>query len=307
MGKKKSAPAVLWTLFLATLAGIFLYVLAVEANFLFLFGSSPGLDKLENPISDQASEIYTSDGVLLGRYFKENRSPVGFDKISPVLLDALVATEDIRFYEHSGIDLKAIGSVFVAAGKGEKRGGSTLSQQLAKNLYKTRTEGSKGILGYIPGLSTVIAKTKEWITAVKLEQGYTKNEILTMYLNTVDFGSNSFGIKTAAKTFFNTSPDSLKTEEAALLVGLLKATSAYSPVLNPERSLERRNVVLAQMAKYNKLSEKEADSLSKLPIKLTYNVENHYEGPATYFRGTMNGYLKEWCEKNGYDLYRDGL
>ncbi|RYZ20828.1 MAG: penicillin-binding protein, partial [Sphingobacteriales bacterium] len=145
-----------------------------------------------------------------------------------------------------------------------------------------------------------------FLLGAKQEFGSTSVDIKNN-LNTVDFGSNSFGIKTAAKTYFNNSPDSLKTQEAALLVGLLKATSAYSPVLNPERSKERRNVVLAQMAKYNMISQKAADSLSALPIQLTYSVENHYEGPATYFRGTMNTYLKEWCDKNGYDLYRDGL
>ena len=246
--------------------------------------------------------------MLIGKYFRENRSPVKYEKLSPMLVKALVATEDIRFYEHSGIDPEAMGGVAYALFRRENRGGgSTITQQLAKNLYKTRTDDSHGVLGHVPGLNTFISKTKEWLTAVQLEKNYTKEEILTMYLNTVDFGSNSFGIKVAAKTFFSSSPDSLKVEESAVLVGLLKAPTTYSPRFSPENALSRRNTVLAQMAKYNFISPAEYDSLSQLPIVLKYKVENHYDGPATYFRGAVSEYMRKWCEENGYDLYRDGL
>ncbi|WP_255474152.1 penicillin-binding protein 1A [Pontibacter qinzhouensis] len=298
----------IWKIFFLGVASIVFYLFSVEHNLFYLFGSSPSLDRLENPRSDQASELYTADGQLIGKYFRENRSPVSYDQVSPVLVKALIATEDVRFYQHSGIDPSAIASILYGTLLGgDSRGGSTISQQLAKNLYKTRADDSKGALGHIPGANILISKTKEWITAIKLEQRYTKEEILAMYLNTVDFGSNSFGIKVASKTFFNTSPDSLKPEQAAVLVGLLKAPTSYSPRFNPANSKRRRNTVLAQMAKYNFLSKAEADSLSTLPLTLQYKVENHYDGPATYFRGAVADYLKEWCTQNGYDLYRDGL
>lgn len=296
-----------WKVFFLGFAIVLGYLLSVEYNLLYLFGSSPSLDRLENPRSDQASELYTSDGKLIGKYFQENRSPVSYRKLSPQLVQALIATEDVRFHEHSGIDPQAIVSALYGSFKGEARGASTLTQQLAKNLYKTRTDDSKGVLGHIPGISLVISKTKEWLTAIKLEQRYTKDEILAMYLNTVDFGSNSFGIKVASKTFFKTSPDSLKVEQAAVLVGLLKAPTYYSPRFNPENATRRRNVVLGQMVKYGYLPQAEADSLSQLPLVLDYSVENHYDGPATYFRGAVADYLQEWCKENGYDLYRDGL
>lgn len=296
-----------WKAFLLGFALVVLYLLSVEYNLLYLFGTSPSLDRLENPRTDQASELYTSDGQLIGKYFEENRSPVPFKKMSPKLINALVATEDVRFYEHSGIDPAAIVSAVYGSLQGDARGASTITQQLAKNLYKTRTNDSKGVLGHIPVANIIISKTKEWLTAIKLEQRYTKDEILAMYLNTVDFGSNSFGIKVASKTFFHVSPDSLKTEQAAVLVGLLKAPTYYSPRYNPKNSTRRRNTVLAQMAKYNYITQAEADSLGKLPLELNYKVESHYEGPATYFRGAVAEYLNEWCKQNGYDLYRDGL
>ncbi|WP_018477061.1 penicillin-binding protein 1A [Pontibacter roseus] len=296
-----------WRLFVLGLAVVIAYLVSVEYNFFYLFGSSPSLDRLENPRSDQASELYTADGQLIGKYFRENRSPVSYKEMSPTLIQALIATEDVRFYEHSGIDPAALFGAVYDNLRGESRGGSTITQQLAKNLYKTRTDDSKGVLGHIPGANIIISKTKEWLTAIKLEQRYTKEEILAMYLNTVDFGSNSFGIQVASKTFFNTSPDSLKPEQAAVLVGLLKAPTYYSPRFNPENSTRRRNTVLGQMAKYNYLTQASADSMSKLPLVLEYKVENHYDGPATYFRGAVADFMKEWCKENGYDLYRDGL
>ncbi|WP_347157866.1 penicillin-binding protein 1A [Pontibacter chitinilyticus] len=296
-----------WRIFILGFALVVIYLLSVEYNLLYLFGTSPSLDKLENPRTDQASELYTSDGKLIGKYFEENRSPVSFKKMSPKLINALIATEDVRFYEHSGIDPAAIVSAAYGSLHGDARGASTITQQLAKNLYKTRTDDSKGVLGHIPVLNIIISKTKEWLTAIKLEQRYTKEEILAMYLNTVDFGSNSFGIKVAAKTFFHVSPDSLKTEQAAVLVGLLKAPTYYSPRYNPRNATRRRNTVLDQMAKYAYITQAQADSLQQLPLGLDYSVETHYEGPATYFRGAVAEYLNEWCKQNGYDLYRDGL
>ncbi|PSR54845.1 transglycosylase [Adhaeribacter arboris] len=304
----------LWRGFLVGLAFLIIYVVFVSVNFLYLFGSSPGLEKLENPSSEIASELYTADGLLIGKYFTENRSPVPYAKISPILIKALVATEDVRFYQHSGIDPQALGSVFYFTLRGEKRGGSTITQQLAKNLYKTRTDDSQGALGHIPVLNTLISKTKEWTLAVQLERNYTKEEILTMYLNTVDFGSNSYGIKVAAKTFFSTSPDSLKPEEAAMMVGLVNAPSRYSPKFNPKNALAKRNFVIDKMAKYRIVTKAAADSLKALPITLKYKVEKHYEGPATYFKGAVNDFVKKWCEEENkkagyekYDIYTSGL
>lgn len=303
-----------WSIFLIGLASLVLYVFFVSINFLYLFGDTPGTEKLENPSSDLASELYTSDGILIGKYFRENRSPVTYQKLSPILVKALVATEDIRFYEHSGIDPKALASIVYFTARGDKRGGSTLTQQLAKNLYKTRTKETKGLLGYIPVLSTIIAKTKEWITAIRLEKNYTKEEILTMYLNTVEFGSNAFGIKVASKTFFNTSPDSLKIEEAAMLVGMVNAPTRYSPKYHPQAAKDKRDFVLDKLAKYKIITPAAADSLSKLPLTLQYHVENHIEGPATYFRSAVNQFVKDWCEKENekagfekYDVYSSGL
>jgi penicillin-binding protein 1A len=279
----------------------------VDMNFLWMFGKSPSLDQLEKPQMDLASEIYTSDGFMIGKYFNENRTPVEYSQISPWMIKALVATEDVRFYQHCGIDFRALPSVLIYNVRGENRGASTITQQLAKNLYKTREGGSKGLFGYIPVLNVVIEKTKEWLTAVKLERRFTKEEIITMYLNTVDFGANSFGIHTAAKTYFNTDPGNLNIEQSALLVGMLKAPTSYSPVLHPKKAKERRNTVLAQMLKYNDISRGTFDSIKKNDLELEYHVESSYDGPATYFRGVINNYLKDWCKKNGYDLYTDGL
>ncbi|TGE22903.1 transglycosylase domain-containing protein [Hymenobacter metallicola] len=293
-----------WGLFVVGVGIFLLYPILVKSNFLFLFGKSPGLEDLENPRVEQASELYTADGVLIGKYFRENRSPVPFNQISPLLVKALVATEDIRYYEHSGIDLTALARA--VAGGGRNGGGSTLTQQLAKNLYKTR-RGERGLLGHIPVVSTIISKTKEWLTAVELEKRYTKEEILRMYLNTVEYGSQAFGIKVAAKTFFNTSPDSLKPEQAAMLVGMVNNPTAFNPKFHPEAALKRRNVVLSRMKQASILPAAKIDSLQQLPIVLQYRVEKHIDGPDTYFRGAVSQYVNKWCEANGYDMYRDGL
>ena len=199
----------LWIAFLGGLVLFILFVWMVSINFLGLFGSLPDFKALENPDSELASELYSADGLLLGTYARENRSPVTYEELSPNLVNALISTEDERFEDHSGIDLQAMIRVFVKSillGQ-DAGGGSTLSQQTAKNLFKTRTDASQGILSSIPGLRMLIIKTKEWIVATQLEKAYTKNEILTLYLNTSEFGSNAYGIKTAARTFFNKTPD----------------------------------------------------------------------------------------------------
>ncbi|WP_460891691.1 penicillin-binding protein 1A [Rufibacter soli] len=297
----------LWKLFGLGVLFIVAYFIAVDLNLFYLFGASPGLDELENPRSNLPSEIYTADGLLVGRYFRENRDPVPFDSISPIMVKALVATEDERFYEHQGIDPISVLAAVKDNLKGDSRGASTLTQQLAKNLYKTRTKNTKGVLGYIPLVSTVVAKTKEWNTSIKLEQRYTKDEILGMYLNTVDFGSNAFGIKVAAKTFFSTTPEKLKPEEAAMLVGVLKAPTTYNPRFNPKNALARRNVVLQQMARNQVITPAQADSLSQLPITLKYQVEQHLDGVPAYYRQAVNEFVRTWADKHELDMYSDGL
>jgi penicillin-binding protein 1A len=296
-----------WLIFAALLVFFRLYIWSVEYNFLNLYGESPTIERIQNPKIDKASELYTADGILIGRYYRENRNPVTYKEIPKVLEEALVATEDIRFYDHAGIDLKSLFSAGWDALTGDARGASTITQQLAKNLYKTRRQKSQGLLSRVPGIKMLITKTKEWLTAIKLERTYTKPEILTLYLNTVDFGSNAYGIKTAAQTFFNTTPEKLTIEQAAMLVGLLKAPTYYSPVLKPKNALRRRNTVFAQMARYGYITPQEAEKLSKLPIELDYKVEQHTDGPNTYFRSYINSYLDNWCTENELDLYTDGL
>ena len=296
-----------WIAMVGLILFIALHFTFVNYNFLYLYGGMPSLEVLENPKSELASELYSGDGQLLGKYFRENRSPVDFSEISPNMTNALIATEDVRFYEHSGIDLKATVAIVWSVIKNDRRGSSTLSQQLAKNLFDTREEKYEGPLSKIPGIRTLIIKTKEWITAIKIENSYTKNEILTMYLNVVDFGSNAFGVKSAAQTFFGTTPDKLKPQEAAVLVGLLKAPSYYSPILNPARALLRRNTVLEQMEKYDYISATTLDSLKVIPIELSYSVENQNKGNATYFRTVVHNYLIDWCKNRDIDLYSAGL
>ncbi len=229
-----------------------------------LWGFMPSFEELENPKSNLASEIYSSDGELLGTFYIHNRSNVDYDDLSPQLVKALLSTEDIRFHNHSGVDMRSVMRVIfrnIIGGQRSAGGGSTLTQQLAKNLFPRQESPST--------MQLVIIKLKEWVTAARLERNYTKDEIIAMYLNTVDFGSHAFGIKSASKTYFNTSPDSLKTEESALLVGLLQAPSWYHPVRNTERSLQRRNVVLSQMARYGYITPQEFDSLRATPVDMT--------------------------------------
>lgn len=293
---------------LSGLIALIIYLGAVDLNFLWLFGKSPGFAQIKNPNTSSASEIYSADGKLIGKYFNENRTPVKYEEVNPQFWKALIDTEDERFYRHIGIDFQGLfGAAKDALVGNDARGASTITQQLAKNMFRVRTQYSTGLLGKIPGIKILIMKSKEWIIALKLEMLYDKNEILTMYANTVDFGSNSYGIKTASKTYFNTTPANLTTEQGAVLVGMLKATTHYNPIANPKNSLKRRNVVLQNMLTKGDLSKKQYDSLSVIPIKLSYSVESNYDGQALYFREAVANYLKDWCEENGYDLYSSGL
>jgi penicillin-binding protein 1A len=304
-------------------------------------GPMPSFSELENPKNNLSAEVYSEDGVLLGKYYlpDQNRTWTDYKKISPYVIDALVATEDIRFYRHSGIDMRALGRAFAGYLSGnQKGGGSTISQQLAKQLYPRDTEKTSAIVRKI---RLAVSKFKEWQTAVKLERSYTKEEIITMYLNVFDYIYNAVGIRSASKVYFNTSPDSLNLQQAATLIGMLKNSSVYNPVRNPKLMVTRRNVVLSQMAKYGYITPQLADSVKKMPIELNFREEDHNSGLATYLREyvrtTMiemvperrmfyskeqyedalweweNNPLYGWCRKNrkpdgtNYNLYRDGL
>ncbi len=290
----------LWVLFLLFFTFFSIGWLGVEI---------PSFEMLENPNSIQVSEVISDDGEVIGYIGIENRSDITYDHLSPNLIHALIATEDARFYHHSGIDLRSLGRVFFKTFLGRKEssgGGSTVTQQLAKNLFKMRDLNR--------GHGLVATKFSEWVTAVKLEHTYSKQEILTMYFNTVDFGSNAFGIKTAAKTFFGKIPDSLDVDEAAILVGLLKAPTTYSPVLHPDRCKERRDVVLSQMNRYGYLSDEDFEKYKAKPIDMShYTPQSHNEGLAPYLREYVRNYMKDWCrhhrKSNGeyYDVHRDGL
>lgn len=294
--------------FVSCIAAFLIYLGMVDINFLWLFGKSPGFSRIMNPETHQASEIYSADGKLIGKFFNENRTPVKFEDVNPTFWKVLVDTEDERFYKHHGIDFTGM----LAAAKDmivhhDARGASTITQQLAKNMFRVRTQYSTGLLGYIPGIKMLVMKSKEWIIATKLELVYDKKDILTMYANTVDFGSNAFGIKTACKTYFNTTPSELTLDQMAVLVGMLKATTYYNPRINPKNSLKRRNIVLSNMLRHNDINRTQYDSISAKPITLNYSVESNYDGKALYYREYLASYLKDWCEENDYDLYSSGL
>ncbi len=284
-----------------------LYVVAVDVNFLWLFGYSPGVYDLKNPPIAIASELYTADGKLIGKYYRENRVPVEFEEISPLLIKALIATEDVRFYRHMGIDSWAVVSSVFSTATGDQRGGSTITQQLVKNLFNTRKKSSQGLFHYIPGVRTIVFKSKEWINAFKIETFYNKEDIITLYLNTVGFGNNTFGIKTACKSYFNITPDKLKPHQAALLIGMLKGTSLYNPISKPENALERRNIVLKQMVKDEVLTEEEYQKLKSLPLGLNLNARSSDAEQDSYLRSAVKNWVNEWCTANNYDIYEDGL
>ena len=306
------------------IVAVLLFFLAVDCNFCYLFGRSPGFDDIKDPVVSEASEVYTCDEVLMGRFYNENRTPVTYEEISPTLIRTLVDTEDERFYQHHGIDFIGLFSAGKDILSGHARGASTITQQLAKNLFRVRTQYSTGLLGHLPGIKILVMKAKEWIVATKLEWLFTKEDILTMYLNTVDFGSNAYGIKTAARTYFGTTPDALTYEQSATLVGLLKATSYYNPRLNPENSLRRRGTVLRQVYDLGHLildgkaaTPRQLDSLLALPVTLRSRTsESYQDGMAPYFREALKAHVDQLCDEglvpgydaiNKLDLDADGL
>lgn len=300
---KKSGKYLLWA-FGAMVGMIVLLILAVRMGF---FGDLPGVRELKAIRNATASEIYASDGKLIGKYFIQNRTQVRYEEIPPQLIEALVATEDARFYEHAGIDQQSmLRVVFKSLLMRDKSsgGGSTLSQQLAKNLFPRKR---------FAFLSLPINKIREATIATRLEKAYSKQEILTLYLNTVSFGENIYGIETAARRFFNSELDELKVEEMAVLVGMLKANTAYNPRMHPEAAQQRRNVVLAQMVNYGYLESTVADSLKELPLEIDYTLYTYNEGLAPYLRQHLRPQIEEWLSKqtkpdgSAYNLYTDGL
>ncbi|MBQ9100287.1 MAG: transglycosylase domain-containing protein [Paludibacteraceae bacterium] len=293
--------------FASIILGLYLFIIAINHNFLGLFGNSPTKEQLENPINMEASEIYSDDGMLIGKYFIENRSSVDLENISQAFIQTLIETEDKRFYEHNGVDFKGLFGAFKDALLGNARGASTITQQLVKNLFKTRTEYSNGLFCKIPGIRTFIIKVKEWKGAMTLEEIYSKEEILEMYVNTVYFGNHSYGIKAAAKSYFNQSADKLNFQQSATLVGILKATTYYNPIRNPENSKKRRNDILVNLHNEGLINEETCDSLCQLPIELQLNNTSDNRGIALYFREAVFNEMQSWCEENGKDLYRDGL
>lgn len=298
----------MWLLFGAGVAGLGLLVLAINSNFMELFGRMPNLKTLENPRSELASEVYSVDGVLLGKYFRENRTPVEYKDLPQNLIDALIATEDVRFEQHSGIDMKSIFRGLTGLLTFNRSGGgSTLTQQVAKVLFRTRADLNDGKLNGSGPLGLLIIKIKEWILAIRLERNYTKREIMRMYLNTVEYGSNAFGINVAAKTYFNKRPKELTTPEAATLVGLVNRPTAFNPKLHPDRSKKRRDWVLRQMYKSHYLDEKTLEAAVRNPIVLNYSVENSSKGLAPYFRSEVAKSLVSWARETDHDLYADGL
>ncbi len=290
-----------------SLAFILILTLAIDINFLWLFGSSPKISELKNPDISLTSEIYSSDGKQIGSLFTENRTPAEYEDLPKNLINSLIATEDVRFYQHHGIDIKATVAAMWSVMQGDKRGGSTITQQLVKNLFKTRKDYSTGLLGSIPGISTLISKAKEWINAFKIEMYYSKEDILLMYFNTVDFGSHAYGINSAASTFFSKKPAELTYNESAVLVGLLKAPSSYSPVGNPARSKARRNQVIGQLEKYGYISQHEKDSLIALPLKLRFQRKSFSKGNMTYLRDAIVRDLQAWSKTADIDVWTDGL
>lgn len=291
-----------WILFTFPILALFLFVVSVR-----FLADLPDTQALQNPKTNLATEIYSCDMKVLGKYYAENRTNVKFKNISPNVINALIATEDARFHSHSGVDIRALARAISGAllRSGSSGGGSTISQQLAKMLFPRED---------LHGFSLISRKIKEWIIAVKLEREYTKEEIIAMYLNKFDFVNSAVGIKSAAQIYFNTTPDSLRIEEAAMLVGMAKNPSMFNPNRFAERSKGRRNTVLLQMNKYGYLTDQQTDSLQALPLQLVFHPEDHNDGPAPYFREYLRDvFMKKWCEENlkpdgkKYDIYRDGL
>ncbi len=307
MGKKKATTFKkyikrFWIFIGSGIALILLLFLSASRGF---FGALPTFEELENPQKNLATEVISADGVTLGKYAFQNRTPVGFKELPDNLVNALIATEDERFYEHSGIDFRGTVRAIIKMGKGG--GASTITQQLAKNLFNDG--GSSNTL------ERLIQKVKEWIVAVKLERQYTKNEIIAMYLNTQGFLFNAIGIRSASRIYFGKEPKDLDIQESAILVAMLKNPRQFNPnrEISKKKSLTRRNVVFAQMTKSKYITEQEKDSLQKLPLKINFTPESHNDGLATYFREYLRAYLKKWVKNNPkpngelYNINRDGL
>jgi penicillin-binding protein 1A len=301
----------IWILFFCFILGFPLYIYSVSVDALGFFGGMPSLKSIENPENDLSSELISADGTSLGRYFRYNRSQIAFQDLSKDLVNTLLYSEDHRFYSHSGMDfiayLRVLKGLVTLQPAG---GGSTITQQLAKNLYTQNPD--MGLDGFIGNLGRypkrIVQKTKEWIIAYHLEKNFTKEEIIAMYLNTAEFGSNAYGIQVAAETYFNKTPAELNIQESAVLVGMLQAITKFNPVINPENSLAKRNEVLSKLYKHRYITSKELlDSLRALPIQLQYKVQNQNEGLATYFRSVISADLLIWCKNHGIDLYESGL
>ncbi|WP_276367655.1 transglycosylase domain-containing protein [Chryseolinea sp. H1M3-3] len=300
----------IWIFFFCLIIGLPLYVYSVRIDLFGLFGGMPSLKAISNPENDLSSELISEDGVSLGRYFLYNRSQVTYAQLSPDLVRTLLYSEDHRFYDHSGLDfqayLRAIYGVLTFSSS-TTGGGSTLTQQLAKNLYTQDPEldGSLAKLGELP--RRIIQKTKEWIISVHLERNFTKEEIITMYLNTTTWSSNAYGIKVAAETYFKKHPKNLNLQESAVLVGMLQNPSLFHPKFRPQNSLKKRNQVLAKVFEHGYIKASTYDSLIQLPIELNYSVQNQNAGVATYFRAAIEKDLMTWCKKHGYNLNESGL
>ena len=299
--KKKIIITLFWLILifgLTSFVGVF--VLASKG----FFGQMPDLQQLENPKTNLATQIITSDNIIIGKYyFKDNRTPISFEELPQNLIDALIATEDERFYSHSGVDWKStLRAIYYM---GERGGASTITQQLARQLFVGVR--SRNIF------EAIIQKIKEWVLSFELESRYTKNEIIAMYLNIYDFGYNADGIKSAAKIYFDKSPINLKLDESAVLVGMLKNSSLYNPIRRPEKVRNRRNVVFNQMLRNDYINKIEYDSLKRLDLNINYTPESHREGLATYFRAYLQDFMKKWIKNNPkedgslYNIYRDGL
>jgi len=301
---KKNYSRLFWKTFIGFLLLIVIYFIGTSFG---LFGYMPSFAELENPRSLLSAEIYSAEGKLMGKFYKQNRSLIEYENLPSHLVNALIATEDIRFREHSGIDIRALSRALYGVMIGDMKGGaSTLSQQLAKNLFPREVNLNK--------IQLIHRKIKEWIIAIKLEKKYTKNEIITLYFNTVDYINTATGIKSAAQVYFNKSVDSLNIQEAAMIVGMCQNPVLYNPIKRIDKSKERRNIVLHQMVKYGYLTSAEFANLKEIPIELNFRPATPTEGIAPYFREYIRQVLKEWCathKKPGtnenYDLYHDGL
>lgn len=295
----------LWKILIGAMVLFALFIIAIGFG---LFGELPSFRDIEHPKSNQASEIVTDDGRVLGTYFVQNRSNVTYPEISPNVINALIATEDIRFLEHSGIDFKRTFTIILYNLIGKKQGGSTITQQLALNLFSD--EGRQRNI-----VKRMLQKFKEWVIAVKLERNYTKEEIIVMYLNTVDFGNQAFGIKSAARVYYNTTPDKLTVAQAATLIGILKGITRYSPTRNPERALARRNTIMGLMVRADLLTEQDYNAEKEKPLGLRFNAATVNEGIAPYFRAVLKNDIRKIFEERSitkpdgspYDLDRDGL